>query len=209
MEQSGLGLSPSDSEFIGSMARRLSILKRQLLEKGKELAVKDEKIKRLEDKMRIFEMSAVPTNEQIRQLQEKCMALQKQVQDMENFLADYGMVWIGEACEGEEDTDTEAVHPNNRMWMPEASVVEAGNFHADFNLIMKNIGELNVLAGEGIAQVSHMAGGAKLKFPESVPLTVYQNGFLMFSGPFRPYKRVSRRGNVEVFPRHYGWIFSL
>ncbi|XP_062510595.1 UBX domain-containing protein 11-like isoform X2 [Corticium candelabrum] len=60
-------------------------------------------------------------------------------------------------------------------------------FTVHFNKIVTNLKELNVLAGEDEARISHTVTGAKLKFLDPIPLTVYQNGFLLFSGPFRPY----------------------
>uniref|UniRef100_A0A663EN52 UBX domain-containing protein 11 n=1 Tax=Aquila chrysaetos chrysaetos TaxID=223781 RepID=A0A663EN52_AQUCH len=58
----------------------------------------------------------------------------------------------------------------------------------DFDLILEKVKDLNVLAGEGISQIEHTPGGARLRQPEPLPLTLYQNGMVMFSGPFRPYE---------------------
>ena len=52
---------------------------------------------------------------------------------------------------------------------------------------MKNIEELNVIAGEGIAAVRRVQGAARLQMPDSVPLQLFKNGLMMFNGPFRPY----------------------
>ena len=58
----------------------------------------------------------------------------------------------------------------------------------DFDLILENVRDLNVLAGEGSSQIEHTPGGARLRQPEPLPLTLYQNGIVMFDGPFRPYE---------------------
>ncbi|NXN42780.1 UBX11 protein, partial [Rhinoptilus africanus] len=58
----------------------------------------------------------------------------------------------------------------------------------DFDLILENVKDLNVLAGEGTSQIEHTPGGARLRRPEPLPLTLYQNGIVMFNGPFRPYE---------------------
>ncbi|XP_065838369.1 UBX domain-containing protein 11-like [Oscarella lobularis] len=187
VKESDRQTTPSDEEFIGSMARRLGVLERQLIDKGKELIGKDEKIRELEEKLSYMRMASAPANQQITELQEKCRALQKQVQDMENFLADYGMIWVGDE-DGEDDDDsvTDASSERN-MWNPASSIAKESEFCMNFNLAAKNIEELNALAGEGVAQVAHTTGGAKLKFPDPISLTLYQNGFVMFAGPFRPY----------------------
>uniref|UniRef100_A0A8C8R4R4 UBX domain-containing protein 11 n=1 Tax=Pelusios castaneus TaxID=367368 RepID=A0A8C8R4R4_9SAUR len=61
----------------------------------------------------------------------------------------------------------------------------------NLDLILENLKDLNVLAGEGVSQIEHTAGGARLRQPESVSLTFYQNGIVMFNGPFRSYKEPS------------------
>ncbi|NWQ83509.1 UBX11 protein, partial [Columbina picui] len=58
----------------------------------------------------------------------------------------------------------------------------------DFDLILEKVKDLNVLAGEGISQIEYTSGGARLRQPDPLPLTLYQNGIAMFNGPFRPYE---------------------
>ena len=41
--------------------------------------------------------------------------------------------------------------------------VPGGDFHVDYNQIIKHIEELNVLAGEGVAKIQHTTDGARLK----------------------------------------------
>lgn len=68
----------------------------------------------------------------------------------------------------------------------------------DFDLILENLKDLNVLAGEGVSQIQHTAGGARLREPESVSLTFYKNGIVMFNGPFRSYEEPSTQ--VQMNP---------
>ncbi|NXP76683.1 UBX11 protein, partial [Ramphastos sulfuratus] len=58
----------------------------------------------------------------------------------------------------------------------------------DFDLILAKVKELNLLAGEGIAGIQLRPGGAGLRQPEALPLTLYQNGMVMRDQPFRPYQ---------------------
>ncbi|NXG01682.1 UBX11 protein, partial [Sakesphorus luctuosus] len=58
----------------------------------------------------------------------------------------------------------------------------------DFDLILENIKYLNLLAGEGTSQIEHTLQGARLRQPEPLPLTLYQNGIVMCNGAFRPYQ---------------------
>lgn len=61
----------------------------------------------------------------------------------------------------------------------------------DFDLILENVKSLNMLAGDCISHVEHTPGGARLRQPEPLPLTLYQNGIVMLDGPFRSYEELS------------------
>ncbi|NWV17609.1 UBX11 protein, partial [Origma solitaria] len=58
----------------------------------------------------------------------------------------------------------------------------------DFDLILENIKDLNLLVGEGISHIEHTPRGARLRRPEPFPLTLYQNGIVMGNGAFQPYQ---------------------
>ncbi|GFS13966.1 UBX domain-containing protein 11-like [Elysia marginata] len=62
---------------------------------------------------------------------------------------------------------------------------------------MENINDLNVLAGAGVAQIKKTSDRARFEIPESVQLTIYANGILMFDGPFRPYTEPTTRQCVQ------------
>ncbi|GAB0199548.1 UBX domain-containing protein 11 [Grus japonensis] len=104
------------------------------------------------------------------------------------FLNDYGLIWVGERHEQLEDLESleDEELPTRSFWKPGDAVVF--KHRIDFDLILENVKDLNVLAGEGISQIKHTPGGARLRQPEPLPLTLYQNGIVMFNGPFRPYE---------------------
>ncbi|NWW81151.1 UBX11 protein, partial [Climacteris rufus] len=58
----------------------------------------------------------------------------------------------------------------------------------DFDFLLENIKDLNVLAGEGSAQIEHTARGARLRQPQPLPLTLYRDGLVLGAGAFRPYQ---------------------
>ncbi|NWH26570.1 UBX11 protein, partial [Grus americana] len=107
---------------------------------------------------------------------------------LQRFLNDYGLIWVGERHEQLEDLESleDEELPTRSFWKPGDAVVF--KHRIDFDLILENVKDLNVLAGEGISQVKHTPGGARLRQPEPLPLTLYQNGIVMFNGPFRPYE---------------------
>lgn len=83
--------TPSDSELLGSMASRLALVERELLAAKREVIEKDNYISQLEERIVALEKSlrkqnTHPTGEQDQRREEleiKCRALQKQVDDME------------------------------------------------------------------------------------------------------------------------------
>ena len=115
---------------------------------------------------------------------------------METFLADYGMVWVGEQDDPESDfyLDDSQSHLSRKQQQEAAGLALDDTssppdqaFNINFDLMFENIRDLNVIAGEGEARVQHTTDGARLRQQQHVPITFYANGLLMFEGPFRPY----------------------
>ncbi|CAB3977295.1 UBX domain-containing 11-like [Paramuricea clavata] len=184
--------APSDMELLSSMATRLSQTEQQLRVCTREVIEKDKKIKILEEKVVLLEKARGYGAENVKDVETKCRTLQEQVHDMEEFLADYGMIWVGPEPDRDDNWGTElenqqrsgtSTHP---FWNPESSV-SPESFEVNFNLVVKNIEELNVLSGADRTVIARTKGGATLKAPDAIPLTLYANGISMFSGPFRPY----------------------
>lgn len=150
-----------------------------------------------------------------------------QVHEMETFLAEYGLVWVGEPGNEqsdvylEDDVDDDEEEEENSIltetsltsdspvisvassnpfgvWRQDASLPAPSQpLNLDFNQLVENIKDLNVLAGEGVAQIRKTAEGARFEIPDPVQLTIYANGILMFDGPFRPYTELSTRQCVQ------------
>ncbi|XP_028409932.1 UBX domain-containing protein 11-like [Dendronephthya gigantea] len=189
--------APSDMELLSSMATRLSQSEQQLRVSTREVIEKDKKIKILEEKVKLLEKARGYGAENVKDLESKCRTLQQQVHDMEEFLADYGMIWVGSETSIDQNAENndwakelkspEALATSSHpFWNPGASL-PSETFEINFNLVVKNIEELNSLSGADRTVIARTKGGATLKAPDAVPLTLYANGILMFSGPFRPY----------------------
>jgi len=93
----------------------------------------------------------------------------------QKFLNDYGMIWIG-------GYDEQA---NSQL---SAVTCIRKSFTMNYDLVIRNIQELNIEAGEGESHVTAIPGGAKLTQKSSIPLWLYKNGIVMFNGPFRSYQ---------------------
>ena len=92
---------------------------------------------------------------------------------MEQFLADYGLIWVGSQSDDEEsDCESLSNNENSQKY--------------DLELIVRNIKELNILGGEGRSLVETKDGASQI-VPKSptLKLTLYENGILLGDGPFR------------------------
>lgn len=131
----------------------------------------------------------------VAELEKHCLVLQQQVHEMETFLADYGMVWVGD----QDHPDANVYHQEDQRmeesrvrlelddWNKAPEATHGQPFKINFNMLLANIRDLNVIAGEGEAKVIRTLDGARLVRPDPIPLTLYSNGMIMFEGPFRLY----------------------
>ncbi|XP_041961708.1 UBX domain-containing protein 11 isoform X1 [Alosa sapidissima] len=183
---------PTDFELMSTMMQKLAQLEIKVKAQALDIQRKEKTIAVLEEKLKFQKKSKEQNCEE--ELVEKCHNLQKQVWEMEQFLADYGMIWIGNNCdrradEPSSDMDDADKHTKQSLWEPATS--RAGEFRMNFDLVLANIRELNVLAGEGESYVKAVPGGAQLAQRTPIPLQLYSNGIVMFSGPFRSYDEPS------------------
>ncbi|KAK2902713.1 hypothetical protein QQF64_010454 [Cirrhinus molitorella] len=172
---------PSDFELMSSMMQKIVQLERKVKTQAVDIEQKARRIAVLEEKLNLLQEAKekLTSNEnQDEELVKLCLKLQNQVWEMETFLKDYGMIWVG----GYEEHDEQA---NSQL--PRATNAHK-SFKMNFDLVLQNIQELNITAGEGESHVTAIPGGAKLTQQSSVPLWLYKNGIVIFSGPFRSYQ---------------------
>lgn len=132
------------------MAARLAVAERELLTAKREIIEKDSKIQELEKRLSLLVAPPLPPS--THQLEMKCSALQRQVEEMEvllsppwplcplllvwfqEFLRDYGMVWVGSGG----DQRTEVNDHIEGVWLPDSSVSNTQK-SMDFDLLVKNV----------------------------------------------------------------------
>ncbi|KAM9353454.1 UBX domain-containing protein 11 [Symphorus nematophorus] len=165
---------PSDFELMSAMMQRITLLEKTVRSQAQEIDRKDKMILALEEKLRPLKESESRTHDQSGRdnLERKCQQLQNQVSEMESFLNDYGLIWVGDG-ESSDSAENEQSH------------------HMNFDLVLQRIRELNILAGEGECFVQSTATGAHLAKKDPIQLSLYSNGIVMFDGPFRSYQEDS------------------
>ncbi|XP_035263055.1 UBX domain-containing protein 11 isoform X2 [Anguilla anguilla] len=178
----------SDFELMSTMMEKLHLLEKKVCSQSMEIQSKEKKIAVLQEKLRILQKSKVEggSSGRVEELQQTCHRLQNQVWEMERFLNDYGMVWVGSSVGPQEEAETkeEVLH---RPHLPEPDVSVDRDFHMNFDLVLRSVRDLNVLAGEDVSHVQATPGGARLARRSPIPLSLFRNGIIMFDGPFRPY----------------------
>ncbi|KAI1894945.1 hypothetical protein AGOR_G00120990 [Albula goreensis] len=191
----------SDFELMSTMMQKLTQLERKVNAQILEIQCKEKKIAVLEEKLKVLQKSKDPTDSsasqhprdpsRVEDLEQKCFTLQAQVWEMETFLSDYGLVWVGSSSEPhQEEGREEEVHHWQHLWQP-AGVSVGKDFQPNFDQVVRSVHELNLLAGEGVSHIEPTHRGARLATRSPIPLSLYRNGFIMFNGPFRSYQEPS------------------
>ncbi|XP_022609244.1 UBX domain-containing protein 11 isoform X3 [Seriola dumerili] len=175
---------------MSAMMQRVNLLEKKVRSQAQEIECKNKKISVLEKKLKVWKESGSAHDLSGREgLEKRCQQLQNQVHEMESFLNDYGLLWVGDG-ETSDSEDCEQTYSSGRgLWQPGISGVR--DFHMNFDLVMLRIMELNILAGEGESFVQSTATGAQLAKKEPIQLRLYSNGIVMFDGPFRSYQEHS------------------
>ncbi|KZC14139.1 UBX domain-containing protein 11 [Dufourea novaeangliae] len=183
-----------ESELIGALTKQLYLVEAQMqkvqsdMKRSEEqLRSKDQEIIRLKRKIKDCEANSKnqeaqrKMEQQQRRIQkdhseylyQRCMTLEHRIYDMEKFLADYGLIWVG-------DTNS----PNNN---PET--VPNNFIETCYEQIIASIDQLNLAAGKGEVHVLHneKGNGASFKTPTCMSLKFYKNGMTVQGGLLRPY----------------------
>jgi hypothetical protein len=97
-----------------------------------------------------------------------------------NFLADYGLFWVGETKKEKDKTV---------LTQTDEEPTEQVHFRCDYDLIIKNINDLNSLTDYNEPKiVDFKQNAAKFETQhESIKLTLFLNGISLFNGPFRSF----------------------
>ncbi|XP_023275544.1 UBX domain-containing protein 11 isoform X5 [Seriola lalandi dorsalis] len=181
---------PSDFELMSAMMQRVNLLEKKVRSQAQQIECKNKKISVLEKKLKVWKESGSAHDLSGREdLEKRCQQLQNQVHEMESFLNDYGLLWVGDGETSDSEDCAQTYSSGRGLWQPGISGVR--DFYMNFDLVMLRIMELNILAGEGESFVQSTATGAQLAKKEPIQLRLYSNGIVMFDGPFRSYQEHS------------------
>ena len=122
--------------------------------------------------------------------------LEAQVVDMEQFLRDYGLEWVGKDEKGpageRESSAKEAGDANSKYKVDSKPKDQRKDQGVDFYIFEKKVKELNNVINSEPAQIrrdkfnqQHARVMQPSEFMASIPLTFYENGLMIQRGPFR------------------------
>ncbi|XP_040474982.1 UBX domain-containing protein 11 isoform X1 [Ursus americanus] len=182
-----------ESELVATLTRKMRDLEQRVRSQTDELLSKDRKIRALEEMVQTLqEHQGRVTAQQQQELEATCSRLQRQVGEMERFLGDYGLQWVGEPMDQEGSDDQSDSEDGKKDWMTAKKFWKPGDSLAppevDFDRLLASLKDLSELVVDGDTQVTPMPGGARLRVLEPIPLKLYRNGLMMFDGPFRPFR---------------------
>ncbi len=169
------------------MAGRLAALETSHRKLRSELVAKDREVLSWKQKYQALaraedEEDGVSLPDQLQAVQAANRMLRNQVHEMESFLQDYGLIWVG--------NDENKAPPGSQS---PAAVGE----RIDFGLLFARLRELNELAGDGRAKITTEGRAARFDFADKIPLAVYKDGLLIRRGPFRPFSDDATRRFVS------------
>ena len=143
-----------------------------------------------------------------------------------NFLAEYGLYWVGDK-EGKAEKSSDDANLIDASNGSKRSVNNKGktgyvrifkqikkvfnifnilpqDFHCNYDLIIKNINELNSLTDYNEAKIDFSNNGATFKTTDSIKLTLYVNGIALFNGPFRPFSHaLTRKFCIDIMDGYF------
>ncbi|XP_076390087.1 uncharacterized protein LOC100878322 isoform X2 [Megachile rotundata] len=182
-----------ESELIGALTKQLCVVESQLqkvqsnLKRNEDqLKLKDQEIVRLKRKVKDWENKnknqETQRKKELQQrrmqtdhsehLYDRCLMLERKIYEMEKFLSDYGLIWVGDT----NSPKCPEAPPNNPI-------------ETCYDQVIANIDQLNLAAGKGEVHVQHneRGNGATFKTPSCMSLKFYKNGMIVQEGPLRPY----------------------
>ena len=122
-------------------------------------------------------MFAGSMRKSVEALQAENQRVRAQVAEMESFLNDYGLVWVGSQADA-----PDGAAAGGRIG---GGDVQPGG--RDNAAVVGRLRELNALAGDGKKRVSNVGGASKLVDGERLKVALFGNGFMLRRGPFRTY----------------------
>ncbi|KNC49082.1 UBX domain-containing protein 11 [Thecamonas trahens ATCC 50062] len=185
-------MSATDSGLVSVVVSRLTRVEAQNAELKDKLCEKDAAIAVLRRKIAELEAGAAAADGQsslIAGLQDENARLRKHISEIDGFLADYGLIWVGDGSDSDDDDDVSVDDSNDIEPGNEGGDHTGGEatpppvvFPFDLTVLLARFKHLNYVAGDGTAEVvasSEHSRGGRLAQVQAIDVTLYANGLIM------------------------------
>jgi hypothetical protein len=193
-------LHSNDNKFTTTLLKRLTDQEIELKNLHKQLHEKMKLILSLENENHNLKQQNGDKNfllNEIEQLQEENNHLHHKINDMENFLNDYGLVWVGYEGEHYSTNDHITLNKNDNHDQDDID----NNFQFDHKIFIQKINELNQLIYNEPTQVMIKNKIGSIIHPsekiKTIKIISYQNGLMINNGPFRRKQSVTYRHFIQ------------
>ena len=176
----------ASNDLVAQMAGRLGKLEASLRHLRDEAAAKDEALAGLRGE--VARLRARDGDED--ELYEENDALRARLREMEKFLSDYGLVWVGGDATRPKRDETPADEPPRSPTRPAAPRVDTAR-------LVEALRVLNARVLGDRPQVHVEGTRARFKLKDGERVAVYADGLLINGGPFRPYGSPTCRAFVD------------
>lgn len=189
-------------DLLTSMANRLTALENANRSLRREVVEKDKALLTLRRRNELLE-EGDSAADQVRRLDAENQQLRGQIHEMEAFLADYGLIWVGAETQGDttsapNDTPMSSTAkqppmseggPETRQGQARAGAGAGDNVvpWIDYDLVLRKVKELNGLLDSAGPQMVTSGKKARFEDQDNIRITLYANGIMVKSGPFRPF----------------------
>lgn len=166
------------------MAQKLAKVEKTSDLQRKEIKEKTLLISKLQGEIEVMRITSSPEYaETFINLQKDNESLRSQIKEMETFLADYGLRWIGGQKQGNFDVnslkqDIGSSEPVYRYNLPR---------EIDVVVLERRIQELNMVAEKDASRWVAEGAVHRFKAPESISIAFYKNGLILQGFQFKPY----------------------
>mmetsp|Transcript_2322 Transcript_2322/g.3695 ORF Transcript_2322/g.3695 Transcript_2322/m.3695 type:complete len:441 (-) Transcript_2322:121-1443(-) len=177
-------LPSKDQDLVSSMASKLQKLEKTNEVQRKEIKDQTRVISNLRAEVATLKkVSNEDYFEEYKKLQDENTQLKQQVAEMEEFLSDYGLKWVGNEPQGQ--LDVESLMQN----IPASDPMYRYNLPREIDVLVleRRIEELNILAERDASKMVSEGGIHRFKAPERITITFFKNGLVLEGFPFKPY----------------------
>jgi hypothetical protein len=191
-------------ELIIKLTTRLRVVEERCKLLSKSNADKDRATSTLEEENRVLRscLSSPTDRPNTTHIVAENLALRKQIEQMESFLADYGLVWIGQNEELESGPDTEDAHEGagpcfdfDQLFRRIEARANAAHTHTPAaNAISQELNDsIGADSSKVVVSIERTRAHAKFAVDDGVAVSFFANGVFVKRGPLRPYGRASAK----------------